>query len=375
MRQELDTLTQPIINIFNHIEADLLVEIAKRFDTYDTVGGSLEWQIRKLQELGSLDQNTVKIIAKLSNKTEAEILTMLNEAGFANLDVGTLTKAYNAGAISVNPSVLMESPVMSSIIEQSYKELQGTYRLIQTKALESAKQAYMDVINRTYIEVSSGTYDYQTSIRRGLQRMAAKGITGATYARGGTTVQYSLEGTVRRDTLTAVHQLANRAALESCKVLGADYVEISSHLGARVNLTNPIANHAGWQGKVFKVEGKDKKYGNLKENTGYPGDIQGLGGVNCRHRMFPFFPGISEPNPIKYNEADNRRVYELQQQQRAMERKLRQFKKQRVVALAANDDVSVKKLDAKIKNKTAEINTFCKTNNLKRDVSRENIYT
>lgn len=372
MRKDLDSLPQEIINIFNAMETELLKDIAMRFDTYDAIGGTLEWQIAKLNELGSLNADTVKIIAKYSKKTEAEILKMLEEAGYANIDMSVLTKAYELGKISVDPYKMMESPIMRGILEQSYQDLKGTYKLIQTKALESAKQSYMDVLNKTYIEVASGVYDYNTSIRRGLQKMAAKGISGATYARGGTIVQYSLEGTVRRDTLTAVNQLANRVSFESCKELGADYVEISSHLGARVHPTNKIANHAGWQGKVFKVIGSDK-YPNLKESTGYPDDIQGLGGVNCRHRMFPFFPGISTPNPIQYDPKENKRVYELTQKQRAMERKLRQLKKQKAVATVSNDNESLKKLNEQISAKSNELGAFCKANNLVRDFTRENI--
>ena len=372
MRKELDSLTQPIINIFNAMETALLIEIAQRFDTYDTIGGSLEWQIKKLNELGSLNAEAVKTIATYSNKSEKEILKMLEDAGYSNIDMSVLSKAYNIGQISVDPSKMMQNPVMRGILEHSYKELGNTYKLIQTKALESTKQSYMDVLNNTYIEVSSGLYDYNTSIRRGLQRMAARGISGATYSRGGTIVRYSLEGTVRRDTLTAVNQLANKVAYESVKELGADYVEISSHLGARVHPTNKIANHSGWQGKVFKVVGSDK-YPNLKENTGYPDDIQGLGGVNCRHRMFPFFPGISTPNPIQYDEKENKKVYELTQKQRAMERKIRQLKKQKAVATASNDNESLKDINAKIKAKSKEIDAFCKANNLVRDYTRENI--
>ena len=372
MKKELDSLTQPIINIFNAMETALLIDIARRFDTYDTIGGTLEWHIKKLNELGSLNAEAVKTIATYSNKSEKEILKMLEEAGYGNIDMSVLTEAYNIGQIAVDPSKMMESPVMRAILEHSYKELKGTYRLIQTKALESAKQSYMDVLNNAYIEVSSGVYDYNTSIRRGLQRMAARGITGATYSRGGTVVQYSLEGTVRRDTLTAVNQLANKAAYESVKELGAEYVEISSHLGARVHPTNKIANHAGWQGKVFKVIGSDK-YPNLKESTGYPGDIQGLAGVNCRHRIFPFFPGISIPNPIQYDEKENKKVYELTQKQRAMERKIRQLKKQKAVANACGDNESLKKLNEQIRAKSNEIDAFCKANNLVRDFTRENI--
>lgn len=372
MTDDLDILTEEIIKIYNSLEMALLIDVAKRFDTYDAVGGTLEWHINKLNELGLLNADLVKTVAQYSQKSEEKILKMLNEAGFANLDIDVLNSAYELGVIHVNPSLITENSAFKNIIEHSYKELNGTMRLIQTKAIESAKQAYMDVLNRTYIEVASGTRDFNSSIRNAMQRMAKNGITGATYSRGGTIVRYSLEGTVRRDTLTACNQLANKVSLESCKELQADYVEISSHLGARVHPTNLIANHAGWQGKVFKIDGSDK-YPNLKESTGYPDDIQGLGGVNCRHRMFPFFPGFSTPNPIQYDEEENRRVYELTQKQRAMERKMRRLKKQHAVAYTTGDEETLAKVDKSIKKLSDEIERFCKINNLVRDYTRENI--
>lgn len=375
MRNSLDPLVQPIIDIFNQLEAEILVSIAKRFSTYETVGGTLEWYMRKLQEVGALNSDVVGIIAKTSRRSEEELLKMLNEAGFANIDMNTVQTAFNSGVIAVDPSVMMKSPVMQSIIKDSFRELTNTYRLIQTKAVESAKQAYMDVLNRSYLEVSSGIYDYQTSIRNALQRMAARGITGATYKRGGTVVRYSLEGTVRRDTLTAVNQLANKGAIKSCEVMGAEYVEVSSHIGARVHPTNPVANHYGWQGKVYKVDGETGEYPDLKKSTGYPDDIQGLSGVNCRHRMFPFFPGISVPNPIRYDEAENKKVYEQTQKQRTMERTLRRLKKQRAVAYESGDTQTVTRIDKILEKKNKEIARFCKVNGLKRDTNRENIYT
>lgn len=371
MIKDIDSLSQPIINIYSQIELDLIKEIARRFDLNDEIGGTMEWKLKKLDELGVLNADTVKVIASYSEKSEQEILNMLKKAQLANINMTELEEAYRQGSITVDPMNIKTNSAFAEVLELSYKELSNTYRLIQTKALESAKQAYMNVINRSYIEVATGTYDYQTAIKRAIKDMAKNGISGATYKRNGKLVQYSLEGTVRRDTLTAVNKLANKSSETFCKELGAEYVEISSHLGARTHPTNPIANHAGWQGKVFKIDGSDKKYPNLKESTGYPDDILGLGGVNCRHRMFPFFTGISTPNPIRFNEEENRRVYELTQKQRAMERRMRQLKKEQAAAKEIGDKETVKKLNKKISEQSTKIDEFCKKNGLRRDHSRE----
>ena len=369
---QLNALTYPIIQIYNEIEYKLLAQIAARFDVYDKVGGSLEWQAKKLEELGALTADAIKLIAKQTNKTEKEIVEMLEKASVGNIKLSDLNKAYSYGMVYVDPVAIMASQPFRATIELSYKELGQTYKLIQTKALESVKQSYMDIVNRAYIETASGVFDYGSSIRGALRDLADKGITGATYRRpNGKVVRYSIESAIRRDTLTAVNQLANRGAEKMTKEIGADYVEVSAHIGARVSDKNPIANHAGWQGKVYKLVGSDDDYPNLEESTGYPNDIQGLGGVNCRHRIFPFFPGISVPNPHQIDEEENRKVYEATQKQRAMERNIRAIKKRMIVAKASGDMNTAKEYRKKLTQKQAQIEQFCKDNGLRRQTERE----
>lgn len=369
--RELTPLTRPIITIYEQIELDLLEAIAKRFDIYDNIGGTLEWQITKLDEMGALNAEAVKIISKYSKRSEKEIRQMLKKAGYANIDLPALNKAYTNGFLFVDPQKVMANPIFSSTLENSYKELSAAFKLINTHAIESVKHEYMGVLNRAYIDVSSGVYDYNTAIKRALKGMADNGITGATYRRAGKIVNYSIEAAVRRDTMTAVHQAANRNSCDLAEELGAGYVEVSSHAGARTHPTNHIANHAWWQGKVYKINGFDEKYGNLKTNTGYPDDIQGLGGVNCRHRMFPFIPGVSTPVMEQYDEKEAERVYKATQQQRAKERKIRALKKQIVVAQATGQPV--KDLKAELNRRYEDIIAFCKKNGLERDWNREMI--
>ncbi|MBQ9228964.1 MAG: hypothetical protein IJ168_09065 [Eubacterium sp.] len=98
---------------------------------------------------------------------------------------------------------------------------------------------------------------------------------------------------------------------------------------------------------------------------------KGLGGVNCRHRMFPFFPGICTPNPIHYDEAENERVYKATQRQRKLERDIRNLKKRKAAAEAIGDSETQELLDKKLERKYQEINAFCRANGLKRDYARE----
>ncbi len=367
----VDEFIQPIINLYQKIEYELLLEVAKRFSGYDEVTGTLEWQLKKLQELGALNQQALNVFEKYSEKSEKEIKRMLEQAGLMNLDIEVMQEAFEQGALTIDPTEIMQSQAIKSTIEQSYKSINQTFRMIKTKALESTRQAYINTLNQAYLETASGMYDGQTAIRRAVQTLASNGIQGATYKRGNKYVRYSIEGTVRRDVITAVHQLSNNVTIQSCDEMNVEYVEVSQHIGARVHPTDPIANHYGWQGKVYKINGSEPGYPNLELSTGYPDDILGLGGVNCRHRMFPFWKGISTRNPIKYDEEENKRIYEARQHQRKLERDMRLLKKKKACADAIGDTETSDMLNIKIQAKSNELNNWCKANNLKRDYSRE----
>lgn len=369
--KDFDKLIQPILNIYNKIEMELLLDVAERFSSYSSIGGSLEWYLDKLDDMNVLNDSALAVFAKYSTKSEAEIRRMLTKAQYGNFIKSDMDRAYDAGISKVAYDDLIKSKVFSDTLNESYKELDKAFKMIQTKAIESQRQAYMDVLNKAHMDVSSGTYSYDTAIQRGIMAMADKGITGATYKRkDGTIVNYSIEAAVRRDTLTATHQIANKTTLKSVELTGNNYVDISKHIGARVHPTNPIADHAGWQGKQYQLNGESKEYPNFVKSTGY-GNILGFGGVNCRHRMFNFFPGISVPISQNFNDDENKAYYEATQRLRKLERDMRSLKKQLNCVKAINDADGVKQLKRKISAKSNQIDAFCKEKGISRDHSRE----
>ena len=375
--EELALLAVPILDIYEGIEMDLLLDIADRFNTYEEISGSLEWRLKKLDELGGVNKKAVEIFAERSGRTEKAVMEMLEQASIGNFKEDEMNEAYKQGLIKVDPVKALQSPVILRTIKDSFNELTDQLKMINTKAIEGARKSYMDVLNKAFLETSSGIYSYQESVQRAMQELANRGITGATYTRVDKdgeehTIRYSLEASVRRDVVTAANSTANRGSINMAEDLGYKYVEVSQHLGARVSLTNPIANHAGWQGKVYKIEGSDPGYPNLVKSTGY-GLIEGLGGVNCRHRTFPFIPGISIPQGITYGAEENREKREILDKQRAYERKLRKLRKQYMIAKKMEDPVRTPRLKARIDQTSKQLEVFCKKNDLKREFSREQI--
>nr|DAZ72411.1 MAG TPA: minor capsid protein [Caudoviricetes sp.] len=347
--KKINELIKPIIDIYDNLELEIVKDIANRFDNYDTLGGTLEWRLKKLDELGTFSNDMVELISEYTNKSKKEILQMLEEAQENTFNIDYLNKAYENGMIKVNPMKVLKSPTFENIISNSYKELNKTFRMINTKALENVNQSYMDIINTAYVEVASGVFDYQSSIKRALNKMAEKGIKCASYERkDGTIVKYSLQGTIKRDIVTAIIQTACKSSMKMCEELDAEYVEVTSHLGARTgDGVNPITNHAHWQGKVYKLKGSDK-YDNFYTSTGY-GDILGLGGVNCRHNFYPYFPGIDEPSQPHYDEEENKKEYERQQKLNRLNRKKQQQNRIKEVAIHNEDKDQIKEINKEIK--------------------------
>lgn len=356
---KLEKLLKPILDLYNEIETDLLLSVASRFDTYDSIGGTLDWYIKKLEQMGAFNKDNLARIIKYSPATKKKIQELLESVSYQTM----LTNG------TMNLETLMASYVNKRILEDAVASLEEEMKLINTKAVESASKAYMDVLTKAYIETSSGAYSYNESIRRALQSMAERGIAGATYQRGSKTVQYSLEGTVRRDVLTKSHQLSVATQMQNMKELGHNLVYVSQHIGARTHPTDKWANHAGWQGKVYMVEGSSEKYENLEEATGY-GDIVGLAGVNCRHNISSYIEGVTKI-PDRIDEEENERIYKLSQEQRALERNVRKDKKELAVAQQIGDADLEAKYRKKLDDSEAALRRFVSSHEeLKMDYSR-----
>lgn len=365
-----DEITAAYISIFDEIERELLAEIASRLISYDGITGSLVWMVDKLAELHVLDADMIAILSKYSGLEKSRIRRMLEQSAFTVFDKSMLDKAYEKGLIT-DPEHVMQSDAMNRILTEAQHDLEQGIETIKTNAVEYANEEYRKILTKVYTETASGVKSGEKAIQDAVLDMAKHGVTAAHYVRpNGKVVRYGIESCVRRDTTTAVHQLQGKACVTICKEVGAEYVEVSSHIGARIHPTNPIANHFGWQGKVYKIDGSDEKYPNLKEKTGYPDDILGLKGVNCRHEMFPFIPDVSVPSQLTYDEKENERVYKLSQEQRKREREIRRLKKE-VAAAEATNDPRLKELKQELREKQTEMESWTRANGLRRNYNRE----
>lgn len=138
----------------------------------------------------------------------------------------------------------------------------------------------------------------------------------------------------------------------------------------------------------FFVGGEDvlskNDYPDFVESTGY-GSGEGLGGYNCRHSFFPYFPGISEPaytneqlnniDPPDFNYNDKTyTAYDATQQQRYIERQIRQSKRELITYDAAGlkDDFAAASI--KLNRQREEYKKFSEVAGLRPKNERHQVY-
>ena len=363
--------TETLLNM-SKLETNLLVAIAERFRLYESIGGSLEYKLKQLSRLGALDNKAIEFIAQSNNLTYKYVETAISKAGIKAIDYSTYRKAFSLGATATNIDNLLFTDVVSTLYNTVSEEIAVVYREIS----KNVPRAYKQVLDTINLETVTGVSDYDSSLRKALSELADKGITAMTYERTITDgngnkikipVEYGIEGVARRTIVSAIVRSGNAHNEKIAEELKAEWYATSQHMGAR-NKGFGHVNHESWQGKHFQIANNE-----FERMTG-DGLVDGLGGVNCRHIKFAYFPDIS-PEHVKTIDADeNAEAYALEQKQRGYERQVRKAKKQLAMAKGLGDNEFIEVSEKLLKKRQKKIRQFVNENEwLKRDYVRERI--
>lgn len=359
--------TDRITEIYEDLHTFAINDIARRIVRAGLVTPSAQHQIQQVQQVGELMDDVVKRIAAITGQSQSEVKRLFEESAVKSLayDDAVYRKA------GLTPLPIKQSPAMLSLLEATYRQTHGTLQNFTQSMAMATQETYFRASNQAYAEVSSGLSDYASAITRAVRETAQAGITTIQYASGH---NISVEAGVRRAVLTGVNQAASKIQLRRMDELGWDLVEVTSHANAR-------PSHALWQGKIYSRSGTSDKYPDFVSSTGY-GTGPGLCGWNCRHSFFPYLEGVSRPAAQGF--GDTTEAYELSQNQRAMERKIRSTKREIAAAkagMAAADTPSLKgaflrdsdRASLKLSRQTKEYQNFCAVHDLKTQWERMKI--
>ena len=355
---QLEALPRRFVQLWQQVEDDILQDIARRMKSLgelDPLTPTAIWQAWRLAETRAVRSNTVATLARYTGKSRAEIKRLLETAGAQTL--ASDDAVYTAAGL--DPPPVNQSPALLNLLNAGYRQTYGTWQNLTATTANTVTGAFEDRLSRAWGLISTGALDYSTAIRRTVDDLADT-MPYITYPSGHTD---TLEVAARRAVLTGVNQTCAKLQLARMEEMDCEFVEVTAHEGAR-------PTHAVWQGRVYHRGGAvvqdGERYEDFEAATGY-GTGPGLCGWNCRHNFYPFYPGISVRNYTdeRLAELDARNIpyggglytrYEITQMQRALERRVRKYKRRYLAETAAGVDVS--QSAAKLKAARQQLSAF-----------------
>ena len=277
------------------------------------------WRIKTLQESGYLLEDITAEIAKYTKRQKKEIKAAMEEAGIKALEADN--KVYQAAGLSPEP--LTQSPALIRLMERNMLVTVNEWTNYTRTTAQVAQALYIAECDIAYNKVMTGAVSYTQAVREAVDTIVKDGVV----VRYPTGHKDTIETATARAVRTGIAQATGDICLKRMEEMDWDIVLVSAHVGARTGDggQNP-GNHAWWQGQYFSRTGKDKRFPDFKESTGY-GTIEGLCGVNCRH-SFGSGTGEAKDNPYKeLMTADNYRVEQAEKRQRELERRIRKTKR------------------------------------------------
>lgn len=377
-----------LISYEQELEDWILRDIAMRLLKAGSVAGTTDMELYKLQQLGMHQNEIVKRLSSITQKTTAEIRRLLQDAVLTSWDDDKSTLS-RLGIDAISP---LENPVVMELLNAEFKKTLGEVNNLTRSTMMQSQRDLMNILNEAEMRVAAGAQSYSAAVCDILDQYGKTGVM-IDYPTG---TRRTLEAAVRMCVVTSMNQTAAQVTNHYIAEHNVEYVLVSAHLGARTQGKGQpyLAGHDNWQGRCYKISGSEPDAPNLAEMTGYDivngtGHVLnplGLHGYNCRHSHKPWNkslqnPYLDENGSLKIDSEENRKVYELQQQQRAMERAIRQTKRQLIVKQAEIDGVAetdVKemlqpqydKLAYKLRMQNRKYNQFCADNGLRTQADR-----
>lgn len=352
----LQKCTDGIEGEYQKLVTEILVDMAQRIAHAGSMTSTTEYLNAKLRELSLQQEYINRALAKVLNTSESEVEKLMNESTYKSTR-DTIVQLEKHGYDTSGLSFGRQIEKSTNIAKNELSNLTRT-----TGQLATAQM--MNLYDQAYLQVASGAYSYDQAVTNAIRKLAKEGLGEVTYPTG---AKRSVEAAVRVAVRTSVAQNALKCEEDMLDDMDINLVEVSSHLGAR-------PSHAVWQGKIYWRNHPEGNYENFYEATGY-GTATGLGGYNCRHQFYPFFGEGDEQTYYHIDETKNEQFYQMEQQQRALERKMRKWdREEKVLKAGGQDTTEARKWKRYYKEK---INDLIKSSNgfLKRDYSAEKAWS
>ena len=363
-----------ILKLYSHLEEQIVRDIARRISKTGIITETGKLQLNAMQELGTLNSDILSSLSKYTDKTEEQLQKLFEDAAVTATEYDN--EIYRANGL--NPKSIKVSATQMQTLEAGYKKTSGNLSNLTRTTAVTSQTSFINACSLAELKAESGAFSPQQAIVDAIKQVASEGAF-VLYPSGH---RDRLDVAVRRNVMTGIGQTTGEICLVNARELDCDLMEITAHAGAR-------PSHASWQGQIVSLSGR-KGYLPLSD-IGY-GTGDGFKGWNCRHDWFPYFEGSTrmysekdlkelDAENIEFPDGSMHTLYEAEQYQRALERKIRETK--RVIAsfdevLKTTDNSVIKesvqrqfdKNTLKLKQQEQNVKEFCDYTGLLVDSSR-----
>lgn len=358
----------PLQKVMQDMADDVLMNFIRHLMSQGTVTlspiNAYVWQLEKLRDFGLINQENIKIIAQYSGKTEAAVNKLLINSGILVYNEARKEFEGNAPVAEVKEQ-------LAAMANQTFLDINNIVNetLISTNGSGNVYQAYKEIIDKTVGEVFMGVLTPEKALRQTIQQwIAQRGGVGYFIDKGGH--KWSFESYVNTVINSTSMRMYNEMRTQAARDYDIHTFYMSHHAAAR-EMCAPIQGHVVYDPRSGGKASDYSKYPNLS-NYGL-GSSGGTFGINCRHYLTPFIPGVNEmPSDKPVDPETAIKNGRKQAQQRQLERNVRNAKRDLKVAEAFGDDKAIMNAKLKIKRNQAALRQIVKDNDfLVRDYNRE----
>lgn len=395
----LDNMSWEMAEVYGAVTDQILINLSRYFPYFDAndpvPASAFAYQAKMLAQMGQVNKETINIIRNGLDGADKALKDSLEQAIIDAVrgSEPELVEAVRKGVLSP-AGVPVVAPNQMRAFQLYYQQSADKLNLVNTVMLESTKSAYQQTIADVVSEIEladrlnatqqaldiaagetiTGVSSWNQAIRHATDKMKDRGITGFIDHAGR---QWSAEAYTAMDIRTTMFNTARSAVWETNQDFGNDLYLVSYHNGARplcYPYQNKVVSSTNNARTVYDLDGNAIEV-IAQSDTSY-GEAAGLFGINCKHYPTPFIPGVSVADGKPQNPEDNERTYAESQEQRRLERKLREEKRDLMAAKAQNaPQEEIDKLQAKCRQSSQDIDDFCESTGRARHRDREAVYT
>lgn len=333
----------------------------------------LQWQIEVLSKSDQLTRKTIELVAKCNKLNTKDV----------NATIGRMA---SAAALQTKHDIIVNTKANSAVVPNVDKIVdklagQATDKMInkntvnlmsRNSATNTAGRIYRKIVQQTTRDTVNGSKTFEDAVRDNTIKAVAAGMPSGMVGKNGQ--QYSLEAYSRMVAQTTLYHTTNAVRMETMKTNNSTLALMSWHDTAR-EACSEIQGHIVNMVDVGD-EGYDDRYDTIYAH-GY-GDPDGTMGINCQHEFTPWDPDVNEYREPKDMPSPDQAVSngEVQGNQRALERSIRQSQKMANIARKVSDPAKVAHYKANQKAQEDRLTKLVdKHDFLNRDESRETIHS